>query len=491
MRATNALGRALRVGHVYGERGQSEVLGTALIIALTLTGAGLVVTVGGDAIDQTSEQLSSGTAENEMTLFDTRVAVATLGQSSPQEVQLRERGDGGYYVEGDAGWLRVTHVNADGGSNDPGDDKTIYNGTLGAVVYERPGVEIGYQAGGVWRYQDGGSVMVSPPAFHYRQATLSLPVIRVRGEESASGETTARVVVTRRNEPVYPNASATYDDGTPYVNPVESGRVQVTVHSRYYQAWADYFRSRTDGNVTSVDDGDRTTTMNLTTVGMRGEFEMPRDDNAIRIRGLDGNHSLNNFTVTLYADSQDNADFSNLDWELRSKSGSREFRFELVNDGGNVCPRDKNGRIDAIITYANATSTQTWRAEGPFKASGNGYTLDCSGTPSITMNLTSETNVTYQGDVSSLNFTAHPDVDDTGQYATGENETSNFLINHYLSLLSPSVDLEVQDFGKGGGNSASGGIDESASFGTLEYDATDRVVTYLRVTDNEVRVSFI
>jgi hypothetical protein len=113
------------------------------------------------------------------------------------------------------------------------------NATLGAVVYSNDNDRIAYQGGGVWREGVGGARMISPPEFHYRGATLTLPLVTVGGDEAIDDG----VVVTQPADSTqhYP------DPGIDRVNPLQNGLVNVTVHSEYYRAWGTFFEERTEG----------------------------------------------------------------------------------------------------------------------------------------------------------------------------------------------------------------------------------------------------
>jgi hypothetical protein len=105
--------------------------------------------------------------------------------------------------------------------------------------------------------------MVSPPEFHYRKRTLTLPVINVTGPDRLDDTATVRRLGTAS---AYPDAS----EG--FTNPVPEGReVVVAVTSRYYRGWGSYFERRTDGDVT-YDHDNRTATVSLT-VPIEESFE--------------------------------------------------------------------------------------------------------------------------------------------------------------------------------------------------------------------------
>jgi hypothetical protein len=224
-----------------GGRGQSEVLGVVLLLGITVAGITLVVAVGGTALEDSRSQLGTERAEKSLTQLDSKAAMVALGNSKRQEVEVARMQGADYHVDGDAGWMNVTITNTTSGNT-----TTVVNESLGEISYVTGRTTVAYQGGGIWRSDgDGGSTMVSPPEFHYRNATLTLPLISMNG----TGEQTLddSVVITRNGsqQRTYPNATLNEN----FTNPLENGKVNVTVHSDYYRAWGDFFEERTDGVV--------------------------------------------------------------------------------------------------------------------------------------------------------------------------------------------------------------------------------------------------
>jgi len=219
------------------ERGQSEVLGGVLLIGVVVVGSISIVTFGGIALGDTEDQMQTRNAENAMTQMDAKFAEVALGESAAKTVQLPPDARGQEMTVEEGGWIRMSIYNRSNGSL----RQTVFNETLGRVVYERDGTTVAYQGGGVWRKQGNGSVMVSPPEFHYRGQTLTLPVVSVSGDGGGlSGRTTIRKNGTANR--LYPDVS----EGN--TNPLENGRVVVTIRSNYYQAWGTFFETRTAGS---------------------------------------------------------------------------------------------------------------------------------------------------------------------------------------------------------------------------------------------------
>lgn len=234
-------------------RSQSQVIGVVLLFGMVLAGALIVVGVGATALDGTESELSDDRAEKTLTQLDSRAGLVALGEANSQKMSLPTDADEQYSVEEDAGTMQVMVTNLSDKSN----SFELVNTTLGAVVYEADGATVGYQGGGVWRRSDDGQgSMVSPPEFHYRDGTLTLPVISVVGDSTIGGATRIEKQSESRAFPL-PN--------TPdRLNPLDNHRVDVTVQSTYYEGWGEYFAERTDGSV-EYDHANESVTVTLVT----------------------------------------------------------------------------------------------------------------------------------------------------------------------------------------------------------------------------------
>jgi hypothetical protein len=177
--------------------------------------------------------------------------MVALGASNGRQVSLSQVQGARYRVDGGAGRMEITITNT---SADPATTTTLLDVPLGAVVYENEDRQVAYQGGGVWKRSRNGTVMISPPEFYYRDATLTLPLITVAGDTTLSGRASLTPDETTQ---IYPDASA---DRT---NPLETGVVNVTVTSDYYRAWGRYFEERTDGKA-SYDHPNQRVTATLT-----------------------------------------------------------------------------------------------------------------------------------------------------------------------------------------------------------------------------------
>jgi len=213
------------------------VLGVILLLGITISLTTAVIVIGTAATAETSGELGVGRAEKTLTQLDSKSAMVALGSTSRQSVPLAITQGASYKVKSERGWMNVTITNRTSDKT-----TTLVNATLGAIVYESDDVTVAYQGGGVWKETESGTTMLSPPEFHYRSATLTLPIIAVDGQSSLSSASEVTHLSTAKK---FPNQ--TLDDD--WRNPLTKSKVNVTVGGEYYASWGRYFEQRTDGTV--------------------------------------------------------------------------------------------------------------------------------------------------------------------------------------------------------------------------------------------------
>jgi len=489
------------------DRGQSTVVGVSLLLAITVMTSGLIVTAGGDAFDGIGERTSHERTEHTMSLFDSRGAMAALGDAETQEVDFGRAGRGNYAVDEDAGWLRIEHLNHT--ASDPPTNETVYNDTLGALVYEYGDRTLAYQGGGVWRLSDGNATMASPPEFHYRDATLTLPVIRVRGSDAGSGRVRATIEPSGTARRVFPNATANYSPTKDYRNPVNNGVVRVTVQSQYYQGWADYFRTRTEGNV-SVDHSNHRAVVDLTTVGgVNGPFQMPDHGDGVKVRGIADGHPISDFEFSLQ-DSGNNNFYKNMYWSFYATNGPKRFEVLVYSPEKQQCKNGKFADLTVGVYYTNGTVSHEWENSSVPHDSGDIRVvcsdLDGDGDDEsrIDVDLTGGTIMQYK-EISGTGASKWK-LDPSGSAAptatwdehagtvpyeevtyvkgSGDQRMTD-ITNHYLALMGPNYNLEVSETSPSGKR-----VDESESYGEMTYTrgTGGGYITYLHVTENEIEI---
>ena len=465
---------------------QTETVGVILILGLVIVSTTAVVAFGSAAIDDVQTQSELDRAENGMTLLDSRLSTVALGDAESQRIDLPTT-SGSYTVDPDAGTIRIVHRNYDGTN----DATLVPTTSLGAIVYRNGDRSIAYQGGGVWRANRGGAAkMVSPPEFHYRQGTLTFPLVRVEGSGGATGRAAVTAQSTGDGTPVYPNDSAAYPDGSDYTNPVENGTVEVIIQSEYAAGWGSYFETRTDGNVSYP--GPNTVAVELVSIGTLGDFQMPPETQGLTVRGMDSGHSLEDFSFTVRPQDTEQSSFANLDWSLYAQQGQQQFEIHVGGNGVNGCNEDV-----ALALYYSDDGGQThhgWYSDDYLEtecgevngkpADGDEIWVDVDLTnESATMNYEEikSNDLTHFKTgtlVSDANFTTHPDDPDVS-YDTNDDEEVAMITRHYFAEMGPGFDLVVAD-----GNNA--GIGESGSSGYIYYEGSGKVVTYLHITKHNV-----
>ena len=226
------------------ERAQSEVLGTVLLLGLTVAVVGTTVALGGAALDDSQRTADFQRVEGAMTQVDSKASLVAHGESPAQRVRMNVGRDADLRVDEDAGWMRIEVTTSESPN---ATNETV---PLGAVVYERGGDTVAYQGGGVWRSTGGGSTMVSPPEFHYRGSdgteTLTLPLVAIENGSERLGDEVRITGTGARPERVFPSPNGS--------NPLLGGNVTITVQSDYADAWGRFFETRTSATVTDLTD---------------------------------------------------------------------------------------------------------------------------------------------------------------------------------------------------------------------------------------------
>ncbi|MFB6085138.1 MAG: hypothetical protein ABEJ94_12930 [Halorientalis sp.] len=508
-------------------RAQAGPVGYILVFALVMAGMAILVLVGAGGLSSMRSQAELQRAEQSMTLFDSRAAMVALGDSNGQSLSFGQ-GSGRFRVESGTGWMRITHNNYSEDGND--EREIIYNKSLGALIYENGDRTIAYQGGGVWSQSAAGEArMISPPEFHYRGATLTLPIIRTLGGGNAKGSIDVTIRPREQAKLIFPNTTAP-SDGSPeigapyngserdYTNPIRNGTVNVTVHSDYYEAWAQYFRERTTGEVT-VWDSNRTVRLQLKSIGgAPGAFTIPEEGESVSAEGIADGHPLDEFELELVYTDGNNDHFS-----LYAEKNNREYELHVVPTGNhyqNSCPTVPSSDVYVGLYYYPGDGSGEYEFwETRISPSNSAISWSCSsGDPKLSIDMLSDSvSMDYDqsapgiscgnggnkwrfgenikcdythGDAKLDQHEASVSWEPTGTYSPGDSATGRTLgeiVDHYTSLMGPDIALTSQ---MGPGNSRA--IDQDASSGTLTYRtaAGAEYITYLHVTENEIVVDF-
>jgi hypothetical protein len=478
------------------DRAQTSPLSVLLILSITLTAAAVIVVFGGAALEGVQQESQVGQAEQAMTQFDSRAAQVALGDSSSQNVNIGQQ-NGNYRVDEDAGAIRIYHENYTAGQTE-----YIYGSetdwvSLGSVVYQGQNTQIAYQGGGVWRQDDSGSAtMISPPEFHYRRATLTFPLIRVNGTDSTAGRTRARITRVETATGIYPDPGQHYDDDTSkpeYLNPVQEGNMTVEIRSEYCEAWRTYLAERTEGEVTECD-SNNTVTARLVTLGTQGNFDVIKGS-TLTVRGQEEDDPLNEFELHFESDS--NSGFNNFEWKMSNDDGA-EKQFEIYIE---ATEGDGDGVPVHMHLYYSEDGGDTYQSWTLSSSNSDAFTINGSKEDAtLTVDLLNESRKAVYEDFGNYNLGqgggsgAGPTFSSDGgsfsgsesfngsTYSEGDTVPLDTVIQYYFGQAG-DLDLTIDERQQG-----NAGLDPDGSSGRIMYGGGGRVVTYLHITENRIRV---
>ena len=458
-------------------RSQSEVLGTILILGLSMTAIGIALAGGGVALGDLISDAEASNVENGMSHLSSKASLVALGDADTQRFSLGTTQEGTVSVQPNEGSMTITNV-----TNESRDE--VFETDLGAIVYEGKNREVAYQGGGIWTKRGENSTMTSPPEYYYRGTTLTLPVIQVTGEGAVGGQASGQITPVD----VAQDAVA----GLP--KPLEEGTIEIKLQSTYYEGWHTFLSQRTDGEtiihhhnntvVTTLTVPDEMTFDNALSVqttynaGGSAEIDEPvRDNVAHRSAGplIDSKAEEANESGTDWSDAGDplTAGTYYHDGDLTL---SEDLDID-TSDGNVTIVVDGNFDIqnnELTVTDTETENGVTYYVNGSLRADGNAYvgTDDSEPRP--------ERNIFYVAD-------RFLDTNTGGGTTTFE-----------AIIYAPDADVETSGTVDIVGSIVANSLDVTGNF-NLEYYEPDEPVTieltgaadllqYLHVSHNEVRV---
>ena len=344
------------------EKAVSEVVGQVFILSLTIVGVAAITLFGVPSIYRLEDMAAVRATEQAFTALDSRVSSVIIGDSPMKTVNVNLGGGILTVVPNSTG--RESYIIIKSANN-------TFNVTIpmGKLEYTLGDRIVAYEGGGIWsKYPSGGSVMLSPPEFHYDGRTLTLPVPTITGNASISGKGAAAVTFTKDSAVVlFPNTTIDLNRTNP-LNYSINGKVYVNITSDFYDAWAEYARSLLYANVTT-DPASRTTSLELMVVpsNFGGSNPVP---NPINIRGLptDSATPLDKWSFRIAFQGKSPW---NINWDIRGESGSKTLIFYLKGTGLKV-----GDKVDLEIGYKDSSISsegETWEGDERFKVQDGGY----------------------------------------------------------------------------------------------------------------------
>ena len=480
---------------IISEKAVSAVVGVMIILALTITSTSVILLYSTPTMRNMEDMANAQRAEQAFTVFDSRVSKVALGESPSQTTSFSIM-DGSVNVNGDASAYQNSqmvvvctqlseetwYVNFNNNrfkwnswepyKSEP--NMTVFNSSMGSITYAQEERVIGYEGGGVWsKYPTGKAVMISPPEFHYNGETLTLPIMKIQGNDVFSGRTDVAVTVSSDNMPV-----VLYPDNVSRVNPLNSDKVLIYIKSEFYTAWAEYANSLTYASA-KTDDANQTAIVELEVLPEMGKDQLKQ---TFKIGTLNDTNPapMHNFTLNLEAKSSQGLNPNN--YQITATSGSKTLTYTLQKSGG-------ANKLELGIIYkdtAVGSRTETWEGTTDFPVTGSkedaSATVDLLST-SIQMTYTNNKDGDFSwGPLSSTSIPPDLVIEKGNANST---QSLYDVSQHYLKLLTMdgSVIFNIHSPGH------SDPVDYSESTLTLLYDGMPGSITYLHVSRNDLKVT--
>ncbi len=470
------------------EKAESETIGHTLLLLITILGVSVILLYGVPTIQNLEKMIISKNAEQTFAVQDSRASRAVLGDSPMQMTDINLGGGSPTVLRNSSKNPSYMVVNS---------SSFNFKLPMGKVMYQLGDRIVAYEDGGIWsKYPGGGSVMLSPPEFHYNGVTLTLPVFNVSGNASVGGEGTAAISFNK-NPPIvrYPNASYCLNLGfapTNCTNPVNyttTGKVYVNITSDYYDAWAKFVdESINYAKVVEVNDSRKTVSIELRVVPSNFG-DVTSIPGVIYFRGVDPSNPepLNNFSFKIVRNPPN--DFNNYNWQITAISGTKTLIFYLKQAPGNHLEL-RIGYQDTGLGYPASHSAEIWDNATAFPITGSTASVDLlnqsinmtyTGTGGVDVGVDNGIGVCIKIPQNHFNDTAF-----TWSGVTQNTQKSLYNVTqHYIWKMAQDEDFSFKQCipSQGHGNQ---GPDPGSTM-LLNYSATG-ALTYLHITDNKADV---
>ncbi|MBX0303657.1 DUF7289 family protein [Haloarcula salinisoli] len=228
------------------DRAQSELVGTVLMVSITIIGAVLTVALAGAALQAISDESQDSLTRDSFHEMDDRLSGLYNSEVSSETTLRFPEGSGSDLSFNESeGSVEITVETVDEYRNLTEKNVTRYEQDLGAVVYKSSdGEKLVYQGGGFWEYPSPSYAVVrSNPPLSRAGEFLTFQFATLKGNRGINegNELVARRNVadsTQRSEEIRNELSPAWNiKNTEYTVPVD---ITVTIESKYALGWATY-----------------------------------------------------------------------------------------------------------------------------------------------------------------------------------------------------------------------------------------------------------
>lgn len=472
----------------------SSVVGIVVMLAITLLAITIMVLYTMPAINDMQDMAKAQKIEQAFTVFDSRTSKAALGESPLQTTGLSLMG-GNVEVRGDDDAYNESRVMIIGLSSNSTwydefyqnrsywnawesyENRTDFSGinaSMGKVVYTSGDRIIAYEGGGVWsKYPTGGTIMISPPEFHFNGQTLTLPIMQIKGNTSVAGSTNAAITVASSNDPeiLFPNT----DTNHLFINPLDLDKIIIYIQSDFYDGWGDYTETLTSTSAT-FDHANKTAILELDTMPEMGTFPLAQN---FKIQQLNESNPEPTYNFSFYIDviTTDASNFNSVEYWLKASAGTKYLEYNIRKN------------VVEYIIYQDTAYSSDWEE---WKDAGDSFNVSVD--PSNhkhangTFDLLSDTYVMEYDDSDipeySWNVTSPTTMIPNATINDGDTQSLKNITQHYFKLMAQEGTIDCT-WEQGTNNK----IEQIDSEYTLIYDGGGALITFLHVTTNELEAT--
>ncbi len=484
----------------------SSVIGISIILVISLLSIGLMLLYTAPLISETQEMAKAQKTEQAFTVFDSRTSKASLGESPLQTTTLTLMGENVAVRGNDDSYneSRIMIISLSSTSDwysgfypqrgvwnawkdyEAEDDFAGFNASMGKVRYYSDDRVIAYEGGGVWsRYPEGGTVMISPPEFHYNGETLTLPIMKVNGDDSSGGSSNVNINVRSSNTPVvlYPNTDPVTGDDN-FTNPLNCDKILIYINSEFYDGWAEYAETLTT-TTAMLDHKNKTAIIEMDTLPPMGTFPLMH---SFKIGRLNQSNPapISNFSYYYEANEKDASNFNPVIPTVIATAGTKRLEYTMNSQQEHVT-------LMVIYTdtaYLDGNQEEIWESTSPLNINedpDNHKNANCTidlVSDSCLMEYDSADDEFSWGPVSPKTMTPNLTV------SNGDVQSLNNVTQHYMKLLAQdgTIDCTWKQKPKQKKDNKPKLNEEDSTY-TLIYDGGGGVLTYLHITSNELNVT--
>ena len=218
------------------ESAVSEVVDFIIILSVMLLAVSVIAVQGFPLVEHLQESGHTENLRQGFTVVAANLNKIVFGKAPSQSVELKMYG-GSLSVTGSSTINVTSYV---WNSSKPGTEAQTFERQMRMLEKNYEGNSICYENTGTWaKYPSGNSVMLSEPQFSFNGNTLIVPASMIAGSSSTGGSGLVSIIS---------------DGGERWTYSYQNvSRVDITITSKYYQAWESYLEE-TMGMNTSVDD---------------------------------------------------------------------------------------------------------------------------------------------------------------------------------------------------------------------------------------------